>query len=282
LRNKKINILSAFRIIIFLVFTITLINSQRLSDNNFNSNTLTKKITLKSNNEKRPVDDDNFHVKPNQFTLTLTGGYLQPTAGLKGDVSKINFKNPATTALSYYENYGYAFGLLGKLSTDKKDRFRITVSLSLNYFRNSGLDSSQVYTVQPELNFLQVGIGAEYAFMKKGRIVPFVGFDINATSYYGSINIIDDSTQSQVSLNYNPVKRFGASVNAGVDYHISGGFGISGGLKYSITNLIGRNYDESGLHDLDDESYTLNGFTIDKKTISYLSFYIGLSVFIGE
>jgi hypothetical protein len=285
LRNKKIYITSAARMIIFLVLAVSLINSQGLFDNNFNSNTLANKIKSKSDNIKQTADDDgneDYHVKPHQFTLTLTGGYLLPTGDLKGDVSQINFRNSASTALSYYENYGYTFGLLGKLSTDKKDRFRITVSFALNYFRNSGLDSSQIYTVQPEMNFLQFGLGAEYSFMKKGRIVPFIGFDINTTSYYGAVNIIDESTQSQVSLEYNPVKRYGASVIGGVDYHISDGFGISGGLKYSITNIIGKNYDASGSHDLDDDTYTLNGFTIDKKTISYLGIYVGLTLFMGD
>jgi len=268
-----------------MAFIISVTGSQQLFDKKFDSRNLLNKISLKNNKIGRLSDDDgnnNEYVKPHQLTLSLTLGYLLPTADLNGDVAKINFSDSASTAFSYYENYGYTFGLLGKLSTDKKDRFRIIVSFSLNYFTNSGLDSSQTYTIEPKLNFLQIGVGAEYAFMKYGKIIPYIGIDINASSYYGSVNIINDLTGFQLSPEYNPVKRLGASVNAGIDYHISNSFGITGGLKYSITNLIGKNYDASGLHDLNDDSFTINGISIDKKTISYLNIFAGLSLYIGD
>lgn len=284
MRNNKINISNRLIIFLLITFIVSFTSSQNYFNKKFDSWNLSSKISLKDSKKILSDDDEknNVYIKPHQFILSLTGGYLQPTADLKGDVSKINFNNTATTALSYYENWGYTFGLLGKLSTDKKDRFRVTVSLSLNYFRNTGQDSSGTFTVQPELNFVQIGLGAEWAFMKRGLLVPHIGFDINATSYYGSINIFDDSTGSQISLLYNPVKRFGASVNLGVDYFMSKSFGFTGGIKYSITNLIGKNYDSSGLHDLDDERYVINGVSINKKTISYLNIYVGLSLYIGE
>jgi len=285
LRNKKINRTYTIRILLLLAFIISITGSQELFDINFESTNLISKVRLKDIKKNRLSDDDrknNAYIKPHQLILSLTGGYLLPTADLKGDVSKINFKNSATTALSYYENWGYTFGILSKLSTDKMDRFRVTVSLSLNYFRNTGQDSSGLYTVEPELNFFQAGLGAEWAFLNYGQQVVYIGFDINASSHSGSINIFNDSTGSQISLLYSPVMRFGASVNLGVDYFISKSFGLTGGLKYSITNLFGKNYDASGLHDLNDDSYTLNGFSINKKTISYLGIYVGLSVYIGD
>lgn len=281
---KNINFLFSAQIkVSILLLAVTLVSfSQYSYESSSGHEFKTGKLKLFTN--KAPQDDENKILNKfnHQFSLSASGGFLLPIGDLKGDVNTISLTNGVTSAQSYFEKMGYSYGLSAKMKIDKHNKARVTMSLIINNFINSGSDSSGKYTIEPELNFIQLGLGGEYAFARFNDLIPFIGIELNANSFFGQINFIDDSTSSTYSLKYAPVTRYGITIGAGADYYISSSWGVFAGVKFSASNLLGKNFDASGLHDLNDESYTLNGVSIKQKSIMHLAFYAGFTVFVGD
>ena len=108
------------------------------------------------------------------------------------------------------------------------------------------------------------------------KIHPFVGVDLTANVYSGSIAY----TAADYSLTYDYSRsvRYGVAIGGGVAYRVADILDAVVGVKYNISNLLGKKSDLTGAHELNDAAYTVNGFSINQKTISYLNFYIGLSL----
>lgn len=220
-------------------------------------------------------------TKP-EFILAAFAGGSMPLNEFKGDLSTISLTNGASSAPSYFEKWGYNLGVLSKLPVGKTGNFRINVSLVYNRFFNSGSDSSGTVTIEPNLNIFQAGLGAEWAFNKIGNITPYIGAEFNANIYHGSIDFITIEGGSTFTYNYNRNVRYGFNAGAGIEYSINRSFGLIGGVKYHWTNLIGKKFDESGAHDLDDEAYSYSGINIKQKNITFINFYAGIALYIRD
>lgn len=214
-----------------------------------------------------------------QLLAVLAGSYLHPLNDLAGDLSSVSLVNGATSSRSYFEKWGYNYGVEIKFPVTNKDNLRIIFSMFLNNFFNSGNDSSGYYIIEPRLKSIQTGLGLEYVFpiQKKFRALIYGGITNNI--FYGSIDFYTNSMSFVNSLTYNPNTRFGIEGGIGLEYAAIKKLGVVAGLKYNLANLIGKDYDQTGAHDLNDESFTINGTSISRKTISFLRVYLGLVLY---
>lgn len=264
------------------IFNTSVVRSQYLSEAGSNNpieiaNISSIKSTMKFSLTSLGV----LSTKP-EFILTAFAGGSMPLNQLKGDVSTISLTNGATSAVSYFEKWGYNIGVLGKLPVGKKGNLRINLSFVYNRFFNTGTDSSNTMTVEPNLNILQTGLGAEWAFTNVGKITPFIAVELNANICNGSIDIFEAASGPAQSYNYNRNIRYGFNAGAGIEYSINRTFGLTGGIKYHWTNPIGKDYDETGAHDLNDDAFTINGVNVGQKNITFLNFYAGIALYIRD
>jgi len=246
------------------------------SENNLTFFTHNNKITLNKNTSLGVLS-----TKP-EFIFGATAGGSIPLAELKGDVSTISLSNGATSSPKYFEQWGYSIGVFGKLPVGKKGNFRVNMSFIYNRFFNTGNDSSNTVTIEPNINIFQTGLGVEYALNRIGNVTPFVGAEFTANIFGGSIDFIGSGSSSGVSYNYNRNVRYGFWAGAGAEYFINKTFGLIGGVKYNFANLIGKEFDETGAHDLDDDSFTVNGITIKQKNIMFINIYAGVALYIHD
>jgi opacity protein-like surface antigen len=257
---------------------------------NINENFDYKLRKCKSYSELRIDNDIPNNVKerniplysPPGMIISPIAGFLVPLTQLKGNISSYSLTNKAVSSSSYFEKWGFDAGSLVKLPFGKRGNLRLVVSLTYSKFYEKGNDSSGAYTIKPKLNDLQIGIGGEWAFTQFKEIIPFVGFDLTGNIFDGSIEHIDNTTSVSVVTNYNTTTRYGFAIGVGADYYLSKDVSILIGVKYNIANLLGRKYGSTGAHELNDASFSINGVTINAKTISFLNIYGGISINIGE
>jgi hypothetical protein len=111
--------------------------------------------------------------------------------------------------------------------------------------------------------------------------MPFIGAEFTANIFSGAITFVQNSGSS-IDLNYNRNVRYGVSFGAGAEYPVNKNIGLIAAVKYSLPNIIGKEFDNTGAHDLNDKEFTINGFTINDKTIAFLNFYAGVCLYIGD
>ena len=281
----KDNVIKILLLTCIVLFNYSYVYSQYgKGHNRFSSNDNNKIFFAKTTSQSKMHEYISLGVlstKP-EFVLTAFAGGSLPLNELKGDLSSISLFNGATSSTGYFEAWGYNNGVLGKLPVGRKGNFMINISLIYNRFFNSGGDSTGTVTIEPNLNIFQSGLGAEWAFNKIGNVTPFIGAEFNANIYHGSIEFIEIEGGPGISYNYNRNVRYGFSAGAGIEYSINKTFGLTGGVKYNWTNLIGKKYDESGAHDLDDEAFIVNGISIKQRNIAFLNFYAGVALYIWD
>jgi hypothetical protein len=282
---KTVKLIKIIAVLCLYLTNVMVVNSQYKSDKNLSGLENTNKLF--SQNSKNKSESHKLtslgvlSTKP-EFILGAIGGGSIPLAELKGDVSTISLTNGATSAPSYFEEWGYSLGVFGKLPVGKTENIRINISLIYNRFFSSGTDSSDQVTIEPNLNIFQAGLGAEYAFTKIGNVTPFIGAEFTANIFGGSIDFIGSGSSSGISYNYNRNVRYGFWAGAGIEYFMNKSFSLIGGVKYNMANLIGKDRDETGAHDLDDEAFTLNGVSIKQKNISFINIYAGVALYIRD
>ena len=250
-------------------------NSQLVPDyyslrNEHKINSLTAKIELASGN-----------TKPGLISGIYIGFGL-PLSPLKGNTTAISLKNSSTLVTNYYVKYGITGGLTEKLPIGKKGNIRLLMDLSYSYFFQSGNDSSGLYTVKPKIQMFSIGFGGEYAFSSIGDFEPFLDAEATGNILGGSTQFLNNATGIDTVDDLNMVTRFGVTFGAGLSYKINKDISFVLGAKYNISNLIGKSWDINGARELNDAAYTLNGNSIGAKTISYMTFYLGLSVSLGS
>lgn len=233
-------------------------------------NTLSTKIELASGSTKAGLISGLFI------------GYGLPFSPLKGITTTISVKNTTTHVTSYFVKYGITGGLSEKLPIGKKGNIRLVMDLSYSYFFQSGSDSAGLYTIKPKMQIFQIGLGGEYAFPSFDSFEPFVGVEATGNIFGGSMQFLNNATGIDTVNDLNMVTRYGVTFGAGMNYAINKNIGFVFGAKYNICNLIGRSSDLNGARELNDAAYTLNGSNISAKTISFMSFYVGLSVYLGS
>jgi len=224
------------------------------------------------------ADNNNSHPG---LIQGIYGSFGFPFAPLKGNISTISLNNGATSAVSYFEKWAVGGGISEKLPVGNKGKFKVVINFNYSVFLNSGTDSLGVNSIKPKIEIFQTSLGGEYAITKLDRIEPFIGADITASIFGGSLQIDNSVLGTSVTADYNSVSRFGVDFGAGVDYKINKDFGFVLGGKYNISNIIGKSTDLTGAHELNDAGYSVNGINIKSKTISYINLYLGFSIYIG-
>lgn len=220
-----------------------------------------------------------------KLTLNVTGGYNVPLPDLKGDVtSETDREN------TYLVKNGFNFGLAGKYALDKKGMFRITLGGSYNMFKGEGdyVHTNNIH-IHQKINTITVGIGAEYAFMPKGKTNPFIGLDINGNFFSGEFEeeVTATSTTDHNDIGTETTKlksasRFGAAFGGGVYFTFSKNIGAIIGFKYNFANLVGKSYDSVaavGEYNLNDKEHTVGSTTISNRNLSFIQLYAGVSFY---
>jgi opacity protein-like surface antigen len=233
-----------------------------------------------------------------KFNLTVYGGYSMPVADLKG-----NFPDTLGTTLLNFDKSstlltksGFNIGAIGKYCIDTLGKARLTAGFNYNSFSGSKdyPRTGATLTYKNKVNIFTISVGAEYGFFPKKKVNPFIGLDLGLNFYSGDITASGDSS---FTIKRKSESRFGVIANAGVDIKLNKSIGAVIGVKYSLTNLIGKKTDiittntinpqtddeqtgtsslyELGLNDEESSNNT-------SKSLNYLQFYAGLSFYFGD
>ncbi len=200
----------------------------------------------------------------NQVTVHVTGGYDLPMGDFKGTYP--------TDSNSYFQKSGFNAGADVKYYLGKKRNFGVTLSGGYHGFTSGDVSITGGGTAKDKINIIAIGLGAEWAFMPKGKANPFIGVEFTGNFFSGTSTFTDASgnvTSSTLNSAFN--KTIGAVI----------------GIKYNAANLIGKKNDTTGVtagtYSLNDASFTNSaGTSVSAKNISYLQFYGGVAFFFGQ
>jgi hypothetical protein len=188
---------------------------------------------------------------------------------------------------------GFNIGAIGKYAVDTTGNARITAGFNYNSFTGSKdyTRSTGSITYKNKVNIFTISAGLEYNFFPKKKVNPFLGLDLAANFYSGKIDVSGDTTRN---IERKSESRFGAVVNGGAVVKMSQSIGIVIGLKYALTNLIGKETtittappvldienegsSSAGEIPLNDEETSSNR----SKALYYLQFYAGVSFSFGD
>lgn len=232
-----------------------------------------------------------------KMNLTVYGGYSMPVADLKssfpdtlGTTTYLDF-DKSTTLLT---KSGFNIGAIGKYSVDTLGKARVTGGFNYNSFSGSKdyPRNGTTLTYKNNVNIFTISLGAEYGFFPKKKLNPFVGLDLAMNFFSGKIEASGDST---FSIQRKSESRFGIVVNGGVDIKLNKSVGAVIGVKYGLTNLIGKKTEitTSSTLQTDDEETGSSSFrelglndeessNNKSKTLYYIQFYAGVSFYFGE
>jgi len=232
-----------------------------------------------------------------KLNLTVFGGYSMPVADLKGEfpdtmgTNLLNFDKSSTLLTSS----GFNIGAIGKYAVDTLGKARLTAGFNYNTFSGSKdyPRTGATLTYKNKVNIFTISAGAEYGFFPKKKFNPFVGLDLAINFYSGKIEASGDST---FNLQRKSESRFGVVANGGVDIKLNKSIGVVIGVKYALTNLIGKKTEIQTTTSntlTDDEETGTSSFrelglndeensTNPAKTLNYLQFYAGISFYFGQ
>lgn len=236
---------------------------------------------------------NNSFAQP-RLIIHVTGGYSVPISALAGDAADLfTVPTPTTVATEpkMYMKMGFNFGADLKYAFDKKRSFRGVLGLGYNMFSNSyDIPTSVITTAtkyKPQFNFFTASLGAEYAFLPKGKANPFIGVDFTANFYSGKV-VLDPYPAGVVEQKLKSGSRFGLQFGAGVDIALSKNIGIVVGGQYHMINLIGKKEYDSTVtptaneYELFDKEYTRGGQTIKAMDLSAIKLYAGVSFYLMQ
>lgn len=232
-----------------------------------------------------------------KFTLNLYGGYTLSVADLRGDFpdtlgsTYLDFRKSKTLLTSS----GFNFGALCKFAVDSAGSQRLTAGFNFNSFSGKmDYTGTRNVSYKNKVSIITLSAGLEYDINPSKKFVPFVGLDISANIYGGKI---EGSGDTIVILNRKTEARFGVIATAGIDIKLWKSSGIVAGVKYALTNLIGKSSEittstptipitddeeqggSSGSElPLNDKATT----SMPDKSLNYLQFYVGISVYFGS
>lgn len=212
-----------------------------------------------------------------QLKVHLTGGYNVPLPDLKGE-----FGDSADAVNTLLMKNGFNAGADLKYYLGKKRNVGLTLSVGYNSFSNS-LDST-TYTAKSKLNSITVGLGAEYNFMPKGKTQPFLGLELTGNFYSGNTTFTPTSG-TEIKSDLKSASRFGIAVGGGLDFAFSKSVGAVIGVKYHMSNLLGKDSATStttGEYTLIDKEFSVGSVTVPSKSISFIQLYAGVSFFLNQ
>lgn len=231
-----------------------------------------------------------------KYSINIIGGYSLPLADLKGDfpdtlgTTMLNF-NKSSTLLT---KSGFNMGAIGKYCVDSLGNAKVTAGLIYNSFSGSKdyQRTSATLTYENKVNIFTISAGAEYNFFPKKKFNPFAGLDLAMNFYSGKITASGDTSYT---IQRKSESRFGIIANGGVYIQLNKSISAVVGLKYSLTNLIGKktditttsntitdteetgtsSFNELGLNDEDSSNNK-------SKTLYFLQIYAGISFNFGD
>lgn len=219
-----------------------------------------------------------------------------PVADLKGDFpdtlgnTLLDFDKSSTLLTGS----GFNFGAIGKYAVDTLGKARLTGGFNYNSFSGSKdyPRNGEMLTYKNKVNIFTISLGAEYGFFPKKKFNPFVGLDLAMNFYTGKIEASGDSA---FTIQRKSESRFGIVVNGGVDIKLNKSIGAVVGVKYGLTNLIGKKTDLTTTPTLQTDDEETGGSTFREiglndeessnnksKTLYYIQFYAGVSFYLGE
>jgi opacity protein-like surface antigen len=233
-----------------------------------------------------------------KYNITVFGGYSMPFADLKGDFpdtlgTSLPDFNKAGTLLT---KSGFNIGAIGKYCVDTLGKARITAGFNYNSFSGSKdyKRTGGTLTYKNKVNIFTISAGAEYNFLPKKKFDPFIGLDLAVNFFSGNIIASGDSSYT---IQRKTENRFGVIANAGLDIKLNKSIGAVIGIKYSLSNLIGKKTDiintgnNTPVIDIEETgSSTLNELGLNdeesstnrSKSIYFLQIYAGLSFYFGD
>lgn len=234
-----------------------------------------------------------------KFNVNIYGGYTLPVADLKG-----SFPDTLGTALLDFNKsktllttYGINFGIQGKYAVDSAGSQRVTGGFSYNTFSGStdySRPSGTVLTYKNKVNIFNISAGIEYALNPSKKFVPFAGLELAANFFSGKVEASGDTV---LSITRKTETRFGVIANAGIDIKLWKSGGIIAGVKYALSNLIGKKSETTAITtlvpsiDIEEQGGSsgsqlpLNDETVSSspgKVLNYVQFYLGISLNFGK
>jgi len=215
-----------------------------------------------------------------QLKIHVTGGYNLPLPDLKGTYPDDLTKDP----IPFMMKSGFNAGADVKYYLGKKRNVGITLSGAYNSFSTGDINNysfgNDTGTSISKLNMITVGIGVEYNFMPKGKTQPFLGAEFNGNFFSGNTKFTS-SVGTETTADLKSASRFGIAVGGGLDFVLSKQIGAVLGVKYNMSNLIGKDSvtsTTSGEYTLIDKETTLT----KARNISFIQIYAGISFFLNQ
>lgn len=228
-----------------------------------------------------------------KFAVSVFGGYNLPLGDMKGDfpdnilTDTIDFY----TAKTYLLKKGYGFGVNLKYTYDTSSQLRV-----IGGFRYNAFSQKMDYTtltgkssISNTMNIFTILAGLSYEFSPKKGFNPYVGLDLNANFYSGTIEWSGDTLST---LDRTSDTRFGVTVSAGAEYMLSKTFGVNAGARYTFANLIGRKKQTSSSSGTNNDtggsgSQTIGEISLNdedsstgkSKTINFAQFFAGFTYY---
>jgi outer membrane protein W len=233
-----------------------------------------------------------------KFIINVTGGYGVPMGDFKTALPAPGTKADADW-YPYYTKQLINFGADGKLALGKKGNLRVVLGVTYNMFSNN-VDASfltdtstgtlSTVNFKPKVNILSISLGAEWAFMPKGKTNPFIGIGMTGNFFGGSYtwgqNVYVHGVQRTGPMDMKSETRIGFIIDGGVDFMLSKNIGAIVGIKYHMINPLGKGADnpaDIGPNEIDlgDMAHTEGGNTFANRTISSFNGYAGVSFYFG-
>jgi len=233
-----------------------------------------------------------------KFNMNIYGGYSMPVSDLEGtfpDTLGSSGKLDFTTARTLLTKKGYNFGAAFKFAVDTTGNARLTGGLNYSSFSGSkdyAIPFQETRTYKSKVTIFTISAGAEYSLSPDKKINPFFGMDLAANFFGGKIEAKGDTS---FVIDRSQETRIGIIATAGINISLSEKIGVVVGVKYSLTNIIGKSTEtttttgtntdigetgNSALFELplNDAETSSN----KSKSFSYFQFYTGLSVNFGR
>jgi opacity protein-like surface antigen len=220
-------------------------------------------------------------ISQHKLSISVTGGYNIPAAEFKGDLS-----DSSDRANTYGIKNGFNIGLMAKYGIDRKNMIKLLFGLYYNSFSGEGnyFHGNNIHQ-HNRINIFSLNVGTGYSFISKGMARPFIelGFttsfiggekEINVTAHHSFTEHEVGSTKTKLKT----ATRFGLAVSGGVDLVLSRNMGVLAGIKYNMSNIIGKQFNSSapaGEFNLNDKE---NGLS-PSKNIDYIQIYAGISFY---
>lgn len=229
----------------------------------------------------------------------VSGGLSLPLGDFKLEVPTVD---TVRADWPYQTKIGYHFGAAGILPLDKRENINLSFGISYtslsnnigvitpatsnggNNFDNESQGGVSV-TFMPRINLYTINCGILYVFSPKNKFHPMFSLEGAINFFSGHFDFDQTSTSIYSRADLKSSIRFGLLFGGGLEYRIDKNFGIFGGMKYSIANLVGKTAENSSLTSsiaLGDKGHSENGMTRSTKNISYFQISLGVVLYLNK